>query len=356
MRNLYSALKMFHFKLKLDDIKNGRISPPVHIRLKPTNKCNHNCYYCCYRNENLFLSELMDPRDMIPRDKMAEIIDDLAEMEVKALTFSGGGEPLTYPYINETIDRSLRAGIKVAILTNGSLLKDKMAELLAEVATWVRVSMDSVSAELYAQTRGVAEDEFEKVCSNIKNFAAIKSENCELGINFIVNEKNHSDVFTFLECAKGWGVNHVKVSECVVSTNGKENNLYHTSFFDSVKEQIIKAKEALEGTNFKIIDKFHDFDDKYEKPYSWCPFIHFLTVIAADCNVYTCQDKAYTRSGKLGSLRDKSFKKMWYSDETKERLLNINPSQVCSHNCVQHRKNLMLIDYFETDSGHLEFV
>lgn len=356
MPNLYSTVKMLHFKSKLDDIANKHISSPIHIRLKPTNVCNHSCYYCCYRNDNLYLSELMQKKDMISRDKMIEIIDDLVAMGVKAVTLSGGGDPLVYPHINETIEGLLNVGIKLATLTNGSMLKNKTAELLAKGASWVRISMDAADPELYAKTRGVSQEEFGKVCDNIKNFAAIKRKECELGINFIVNENNHGDVYRFLELAKNLGANHVKFSECVVSTKGEENNCYQHPFFNFVKEQITKAKGTLADEHFTIIDKFHDFDDKYEKPYNRCPFIQFLTVIAADCNVYTCQDKAYTTSGKLGSLKDNSFKEMWYSTETQERLLHFSPLLECNHHCVQHGKNVILLDYLETNKDHLEFV
>ena len=93
MQYVYSPLKMLHFHEKLRDLARGEVTPPVHVRLKPINACNHRCFYCCYRSENLFLSQRMREKDMIPREKMAEIVSDLAACGVKAVTFSGGGEP-----------------------------------------------------------------------------------------------------------------------------------------------------------------------------------------------------------------------------------------------------------------------
>ena len=43
--------------------------------------------------------------NFIPKDKMMEIIDDLVEMKVKAVTFSGGGEPFCYPHFTETLKK-----------------------------------------------------------------------------------------------------------------------------------------------------------------------------------------------------------------------------------------------------------
>jgi len=86
-------MKIFHYKEKLDSLPESvdKILPPVHIRIKPTNACNHNCRYCAYRADNLQLGQDMRIKDSIPKEKMMEIIDDLEDMGVKAVTFSGGG-------------------------------------------------------------------------------------------------------------------------------------------------------------------------------------------------------------------------------------------------------------------------
>ena len=64
----------------------------------------------------------MDLRDRIPREKMMEIVDDLIEMDVRAVTFSGGGEPLIYPHLAETVQRLAAGGIRIGCLTNGAAL------------------------------------------------------------------------------------------------------------------------------------------------------------------------------------------------------------------------------------------
>ena len=102
---LYTKMKIFQYKEKLDSLPESvdKILPPVHIRIKPTNACNHNCRYCAYRADNLQLGQDMRIKDSIPKEKMMEIIDDLEDMGVKAVTLSGGGEPFCYPHLLETI-------------------------------------------------------------------------------------------------------------------------------------------------------------------------------------------------------------------------------------------------------------
>ncbi len=153
MERLYTNSKIFHFPKHLESVTRGERAAPIHIRLKPTNRCNHRCSYCCYRNRNLYLSELLHENDQIPQEKMRELIADFAAMGVKAVTFSGGGEPLSYPYIYETMQGLRAAKIKIATLTNGSLLTGRIAELLAKNAVWCRISMDAADAETYAAIR-----------------------------------------------------------------------------------------------------------------------------------------------------------------------------------------------------------
>jgi len=110
---------------------------------------------------------------------------------------------------------------------------------------------------------------------------------------------------------------------------------------------------------FAIIDKVHLPDsgaESMERNYTWCPMAQCLTVIAADQNVYACQDKAYTTGGWLGSIRDTSFAALWAGPDLHKRLRTLNPSTDCRHHCVAHGKNLSLLDYFEVDQEHLDFV
>ena len=50
------------------------------------------------------------------RKKMMEIIEDMGNMSVKAITFSGGGEPLTYPYIDEAVKKIKEKNNRIKII------------------------------------------------------------------------------------------------------------------------------------------------------------------------------------------------------------------------------------------------
>jgi MoaA/NifB/PqqE/SkfB family radical SAM enzyme len=354
MAILYSPLKFMHYPDRLEALRKNRLSAPVHVRIKPINRCNHKCWYCAYRSDDLKLGEDMDEQDTIPPEKMAEIVEDLIAMKVEAVTFSGGGEPLLYKSLPATIERLAEGGVRVATLTNGANLKGRMADALAAHATWVRVSVDAWDDDSYMKSRGARQGEFSSLLDNLRAFAALRSR-CVLGVSLIIGRENHHRVAEVCRLFKDMGVNHVKLSAAVVGNDTAENNRYHREFAAAARSQIDQAK-ALADDRFAVLNHYHELEERFEKTYTRCPFLNFLTVIGADLNVYTCQDKAYTRSGTLGSIKNRRFKEFWFSDEARDLVSAFDPSRSCEHHCVSHAKNLALVEYLSVDTDHGAFV
>jgi MoaA/NifB/PqqE/SkfB family radical SAM enzyme len=264
MGTVYSALKIFGYPEHVAALPDS-LRAPVHVRIKPVNACNERCWYCAYRLDDLALGGEMDIKDKIPAHKMFEIVDDLIAMDVKAVTFSGGGEPLIYPQIAETVRRLAAGGIKIGTLTNGVALRGDVAEAFAEHATWVRVSIDAADGESYARSRRVPAAFFEQVLNNVRSFVRMNGS-ATIGFSFIVNRDNAAAILEFCELAKQVGAHHVKLSACVVSNNAVENNRYHEPLAAIVRENIAAARK-LEGDAFQILDHYHALAERFERPY-----------------------------------------------------------------------------------------
>lgn len=350
----YSGLKFIGFAKQLASLQQGMITEPVHVRIKPTNRCGHQCWYCAYRANHLELGETMSAKDQIPQEKMFEIIDDLASMAVKAVTFSGGGEPLSYPAIGESILRLAKANIKVGVLTHGALMKDPLTEILTQHATWVRISIDAWDDASYAAIRRVKHGEFSQVINNMKNFSKMGG-NCTLGACFVITAENHHHLYDICALLKDVGVKHVKLSAVIVANEAAENTRYHDAIRQTTLEQLEKAQE-LEDDSFQLIHHYNDLTNRFAILFRQCAYLRFVTVIGADCNVYTCHDKAYNPLGLLGSIRDRSFKQFWFSEENKQRILNFDPRASCHHHCMAQKINEMIQHYVDTDPDHATFV
>ena len=133
------------------------------------------------------------------------------------------------------------------------------------------------------------------------------------------------------------------------------NDAYHMPLRETVAEQIERAQELEDGA-FAVVDHYHSLGSRFGARRATCPFARFLTIIGADCTVYTCQDKAYTARGVLGSMANRRFRDYWFSEENWAALRAINPSRDCLHHCVAEAKNELLYEYAEIDVCHAPFV
>jgi MoaA/NifB/PqqE/SkfB family radical SAM enzyme len=295
----------------------------------------------------------MVERDQIPREKMLEIVSDLEEMGVGAVTFSGGGDPFYYKPLLETVKRLAAGPIRFASLTNGARLSGELAEVFAHHGTWLRVSLDGWDDASYAKYRGIRVGEYTKLMDNLAAFKRLGG-GCYLGISLIVDRDNAEHVEDSVKRLQDIGVDSVKISPCITSNDGKESNQYHQPFFSTVRAQLDRLQAAASDGSFELFDAYHELDEKFDKPYGWCPYLQVLCVIGADLKVYSCQDKAYTPEGLLGSIEHQSFSDMWLTG--KGKFYHINPQRDCAHHCVANKKNLMLSEFFAADLDHSFFV
>lgn len=350
----YSNLKIFAHPDKIAAIQKAARSAPVYVRIKPTNACNHHCYYCSYADQDLGLRSKVNARDRIPWPKLQEIINDLGDMGVKAVTFSGGGEPLLYPEIAAAMQAILDQGIDLSIISNGQLLQGQIAQVLKH-AKWVRISLDAADAESYARIRRIPLSSFQEVADNIKDFARIKSADCELGINFVINHENAGQVYDIAKLVRDWGVNHIKYTARI--TADLEN--YHRPFRQEAIAQLHRAEAELACPSFAVINKYEDdfrFSTIFSRSYEECWVKEFITVIAADCKVYFCHDKAYVNNGVVGDLQHGSFRELWFSPEVIKRYQEFDAGKECCHHCVFDDRNLLLNSFLSLDKNHINFI
>jgi len=353
INNPYSDLKILCHPDKLKAILNQERTAPLYVRIKPTNVCNQNCSYCVYANDAVIDNRNVDRKVSISWEKMQEILKDLHEIGTKAITFSGGGEPLCYPRICDTLGLVQDYGFDFAMITNGQALNQRERSVLRE-ANWVRISLDSINKEMYTKIRGV--DTFSHVIDNIGHFAKEKKDKCVLGINFVVTKENYLHIYDFCKMMSAIGVNHVKISPLMVKGTIPE---YHASIRGQVGEQIQKVKEELQNSQFALIDKYTDddsFNKNFKKKYSRCCIKEIFTVIGADCKVYYCHQRAYTEKGCIGSIESQSFRELWFSDETSKRFRNMDAGKECNFRCVFEERNQFLNILVNMDKQHINFI
>jgi wyosine [tRNA(Phe)-imidazoG37] synthetase (radical SAM superfamily) len=116
------------------------------VDLIPHKICSLNCVYCeCGATSTL----TSDRKEYVPVEEVYSELGDffLKNPDPDYLTFSGAGEPTLHSHIGEVIAflKKLRPSIPVAVLTNGTLLRDPKVRKELMLADLVLPSLDAAT-------------------------------------------------------------------------------------------------------------------------------------------------------------------------------------------------------------------
>lgn len=362
---LYGPLKLLHHPEALQDMKLGVHRAPTHIHLIIADLCNQSCHFCAYRDELYSSNQLFgvvgedgkrnnNPPRMIPKEKVFEILEDARDMGTKAIQFTGGGEPTVHPKHAEIFQHALDLGLEISLVSNGVNWKEETFDALTK-ALWVRVSLDAGTAETYCKIRSVSETHWDKATKNIWRLANLKHEQglpIVLGVGFVVTKENYKEIVKGVELAKKLGADNIRISAVFQS----ENFEYFKDFYEEARDLCAEAGKFSDN-DFKVFNNFGDRiqDLKEQSPdYTHCGYQKFVTYIGGDQNVYRCCVTSYNELGLLGSLKDRSFKDFWYSDELKEKFASFD-----AHNCERcmfNDRNKLINYMLDPNPFHKNFV
>jgi wyosine [tRNA(Phe)-imidazoG37] synthetase (radical SAM superfamily) len=326
--NAYSPLKIYWHRDKLDAILRGEVPTPAQIQLVISDLCNQDCAFCAYRMSGNLSNELFgvvkadgsvnnNPNRMIAYEKIVEILEDAAAMEVKAIQLTGGGEPTVHPKFEQVVEKCYELGLEVGLVTNGVKLSPHAIELLMK-ATWVRISIDADSVESYVSIRRVPVIHYNRAWDNIKALAKRKKEtgsNLTIGVGFVVTHDNYTGVINTASDARSAGADSFRISAVFQPDDEK----YFESFHETAAK-LCTIAEQLNTDTFQVVnmfgDRVSDLVLKYPD-YEFCGYQQFNTYIGADLNVYRCCVLAYNNRGIIGSLKEQTFANLWANDAPK---------------------------------------
>ncbi len=348
----YSPYKAAMHPDSLALLRKGRQPAPKQVQLILSDLCNQGCAFCAYRMKGNTSNQLFgegNPKRMIPFEKVEEILADCAGMGVQAIQFTGGGEPTVHPHHAEAFTACADIGLGFSLVTNGRLMRPETAEALEE-ADWVRVSVDAGVAATYAKVRRARESDFHAVWENIASLAP-RVDN--LGVGFVVTPDNYGEVSIAAKRARDAGAANIRIS-AQFSPQGAD------LFFDcysAAREAALDAEERYNTDSFRVFNLLGDRlrDLSLQSPdYEFCGVQHFNTYVGADLNVYRCCVYAYNERGLLGSVADRTFMDLWYSDEKYAAMARFDATG-CER-CQFNNKNRFIRDLVFMDERHAAYV
>lgn len=346
----------------LEFIETGNTAP-VLVEFDPSNACNHGCYFCI--SSYIHLPESKDletfDRSIMPKDLMLSVCKDLIDMGVKAINWTGGGEPTLNPHLKHAIKYiGENSDIKMGMFTNGTLLdKFDLFDTIVDNFTWLRFSVDAGTPKTFNWIRrpGKGQD-WNKMYSNLQKLIEVnnsKGRKIGLGTGMVITPDTYKEIVDFAKAFSPLDIDYCQYKPEVVNRERDGGIQREVEFWNTeIKPRLEEAKDIL-GDKYQI-NGYH-LEDLAEDPtilgryYKKCLGSQIQPCIGADGHVYVCPNHRGYKQYSYGSLHEKSFKEIWLDIEKRNMVMNQIDNVECFSNCTQlckpHESNKMFWNIYD---------
>lgn len=187
------------------------------VYVEVTGACNLACATCIRHAWD-------EPLGHMPLARYTRLLDGLsavAHSPVQPFTvsLSGFGEPLVHPEFLAFVGLARARGLRVEIITNGTLLDAALArELIALGVAQVTVSMDGGDEAAYAAIRGHDREPAVAAVAALVEARRRARRRLEIGLAFVATRRNIDSLPGLLALAHDWDLDFVSVSNVVPHT------------------------------------------------------------------------------------------------------------------------------------------
>lgn len=280
-------------------IKTGR-TIPVLVEIAPTGYCNAKCPWCFFKDNR--------GKEIIDKKTMENALKEMAETGLKAVNWTGGGEPTLHPNFSDFVKIANKFGLKQGLFTNAYKKIPNQ-----EMFDWIRISMTD------------------------KGFKPIKKPKVSFGI--CVNLTKNTLVEKWCKEAKEFGASYFQIRPALIGDYKKQPKLKPPT--DLKKYETNKFKVLLTPYKFEEATKPRVYDKCYG--YHFCPSIDWRGRLGV-C-LYMMGHNRFI----LGDLNKNSFREIWR--KIPEEILVIKECQNC---CKNHEINKIL--FAAKNLEHIDFL
>lgn len=207
-----------------------------------TSQCNLRCEHCY--NEERYWDKSNDYKPLSKQD-IKVIIDKLCELNFTRIHLLGG-EPLMCPELYEIVKYGKKCKMLVTIVTNGTLLSEKVVTRLYELGIdSINVSIDGTNMADNDAIRG--DGVFTRVVNNIGTAIKARNKNnveTKIGISFTLTKRNLNNSRNIIQFAEKLKLDFVNIS--YLSQEGSARNNFD--------DKNVSEEEKIEYIDFVIED------------------------------------------------------------------------------------------------------
>lgn len=315
--------------------KEGKRPFPVTLEVDLTNRCNHRCSFCFYAEH------ISQNKDSLDTAVLKRALLEAKALGTKAISFTGGGEPMLHKDYAEIIKYTKEIGFDVGTITNGSVIQEKNVDVLLDSLQWIRFSVAGGDRESYHRVQGV--DQFERIIANLQLLTQRKRERgnkLHIGVRTLVTPENLFSLQNLAHILRCCPVDYFQLAPDQFSQD-------QGAFWQSAETQAIfwKVQEILAPSSIKLLTTTYMASQaKLDFPRT-CYAHFFMLAITAEGFVTFCKNARGAEDFTIGNIYEKPLKEIWEDKKTKDIERWVRPNNCglfCKHMAINNAMEEML--------------
>ncbi len=302
----------YHFD-RVEAWENGEKIAPISVDMALTRACGAMCSFC--------YAMVQEPQERanIKTKEALDLLDDFAEVGIKAVSLVSDGESTLSKAYVPFIQHASKIGIDIGNATNGwEFEKEKVDQVLPHMK-WVRFTVGAGTPEGYSKIMYKSEAHtqvFDRAMKNIRYAVELKKKlklDVTLGIQMVLTPEFKDEIIPFSKLALDLGVDYGVIKHCSDDELGTLGIDY--SKYEAMYPLIIEA-EKMSTDNTKIIAKWSKIKDEGVSSYNRLYGPQFLLQLSGTGLV--------APSGQFFNAR---YSKLHMGNFTEERFIDIFKSE-----------------------------
>jgi MoaA/NifB/PqqE/SkfB family radical SAM enzyme len=304
--------------------KRGEVVAPISVEMDLTNRCNYGCPNCVWGEY------IGGNRAHVPHEQALQQVRDCAAAGVKAIIFSGGGEPLLNRATPDAIRLAKELGMSVGLFTHGQLITPEIAEVLVDHCDWARIHLDGATPETYTRRHRLQASNLERVRGNLTGLhelAGARGSAIEVGIGAVINPDNVADLPGLAAFAYETGCKYLQTKHDFELLPFK----HYTEWWErEVVPQLVALKAHYAPLNFGI--QFTTADYTRAPTALTCHIHHLTTAINAEGEVVYCKRLRDKTEWATGNVGEEPLADILHGERNRQLSQDVTP-QNCGINC-----------------------
>lgn len=311
--------KVFKHLDRLSAWQRGETPAPVTLEWDLSNRCPYGCAECHFAYTHTKGPwTRQDRRVPILHDRGGDLADtsqvsvwlrEAAQAGVKAVVWTGGGEPTIHPDFGYIVRQAAGVGLQQGLYSLGATIEPETAVWLRDVLAWVVVSLDAHTPDQYAAEKRTPASNFARACQAIRSMTGGTSV---VGVSFLLHEHNYGQAAEMVALARSLGASYTTLRPTIRTHPDQPGVPVGDRAWVA---QAMPLLEHLAKEPDVEVDpaRFLQWATWQQHPFSTCHGIKLNATITPDGRMWVCPNRREfgDQHSLLGDLRTESFGSIW---------------------------------------------